>query len=66
MIAKHLFPADGQYTIKITPISKGNMGNTNPFGEIKGEKLELLLDGERLKLFDWDTERARADGTSRI
>ncbi len=63
MMTKHLFPADGQYTIKITPISKGNMGNTNPFGEIKGEKLELLLDGERLKLFDWDTERARADGT---
>jgi hypothetical protein len=63
MMVKHLFPADGEYTIKITPISKGNMGNTNPFGEIKGEKLELLLDGERLKLFDWDTERLRADGT---
>ncbi len=63
MMVKHLFPADGEYTIKITPISKGNMGNTNPFGEIKGEKLELLVDGERLKLFDWDTERARADGT---
>jgi hypothetical protein len=63
MMVKHLFPADGQYSIKITPISKGNMGNTNPFGEIKGEKLELLLDGERLKLFDWDTERARPDGT---
>jgi hypothetical protein len=63
MMVRHLFPADGTYSIKITPISKGNMGNTNPFGEIKGEKLELLLDGERLKLFDWDTERARADGT---
>jgi hypothetical protein len=63
MMVKHLFPADGEYTIKITPISKGNMGNTNPFGEIKGEKLELLLDGERLKLFDWDTERLRSDGT---
>src|SRR5712692_3918284 len=63
MVEKHLFPADGQYSIKITPISHGNMGNTNPFGDIKGEKLELLLDGERLKLFDWDTERARSDGT---
>ncbi len=63
MMVKHLFPTDGTYSIKITPISKGNMGNTNPFGEIKGEKLELLLDGERLKLSDWDSERARADGT---
>jgi mono/diheme cytochrome c family protein len=58
MIVKYEFPADGDYAIKITPISKGNMGNTNPFGEIRGEKLEFLLDGERLKLFDWDTGRA--------
>src|SRR5580693_3817429 len=57
MIVKYEFPADGDYTIKITPISKGNMGNTNPFGEIRGEKLEFLLDGERLKLFNWDTDR---------
>jgi len=63
MIVKHEFPADGDYAVKITPISKGNMGDTNPFGEITGEKLELLLDGERLKLFEWDRERLREDGT---
>jgi hypothetical protein len=63
LIVKHEFPADGDYAIKITPISKGNMGNTGPFGEITGEKLEVLLDGNRLKLFEWDKERARADGT---
>jgi hypothetical protein len=63
MLISYEFPADGEYSVKITPISKGNMGNTNPFGEIPGEKLELLLDGERLKLFEWDRERARADGT---
>jgi hypothetical protein len=63
LIAKHEFPADGDYAIKITPISKGNMGDTNPFGEITGEKLEVLMDGNRLKLFDWDKERARPDGT---
>ena len=34
MIVKYEFPAEGDYAIKITPISKGNMGNTNPFGEI--------------------------------
>jgi len=43
IIAEHEFPADGEYSFKITPISKGNMGNTNPFGEIPGEKLELLV-----------------------
>jgi mono/diheme cytochrome c family protein len=63
MIVKHEFPADGEYAIKITPISKGNMGDTSPFGEITGEKLEFLLDGERLKQFSWDTDRLREDGT---
>lgn len=63
LIVEHEFPADGTYKMKITPISKGNMGNTNPFGEIPGEKLEVLLDGERLKLFNWDSDRERPDGT---
>jgi mono/diheme cytochrome c family protein len=63
LIAKYEFPADGDYSIKITPISKGNMGDTNPFGEIVGEKLEFLLDGQRLKLFDWDKDRVKSDGT---
>jgi mono/diheme cytochrome c family protein len=63
MLVKYEFPAEGDYAIKITPISKGNMGSSNPFGEIRNEKLEFLLDGERLKLFNWDTERQRPDGT---
>ena len=63
MLAQHEFPADGEYTVKISPISKGNMGNTNPFGEIPGEKMELLLDGERLHVWEWDRDRERADGT---
>jgi len=66
MIVKHEFPADGEYAIKITPISKGNMGDTSPFGEITGEHLEFLLDGQRVKLFDWDKDRAREDGTFNI
>jgi len=66
MIVQHEFPADGEYAIKVTPISKGNMGDTNPFGEITGEKLEFLLDGHRMKLFDWDKERAREDGTFNV
>jgi len=63
MLVKYEFPADGEYAIKITPISKGNMGDTNPFGEIQGEKLEFLVDGQRLKVFDWDKERTKVDGT---
>jgi Protein of unknown function (DUF1592)/Protein of unknown function (DUF1588)/Protein of unknown function (DUF1587)/Protein of unknown function (DUF1585)/Protein of unknown function (DUF1595)/Cytochrome C oxidase, cbb3-type, subunit III len=62
IIVKHLFPADGDYSLQVTPISKGNMGNNNPFGEIRNEKLEFLLDGERLKLFDWDKDYGRRDG----
>ncbi len=38
MLVKHEFPADGEYAFKITPINKGNMGNTNPFGEIPRRK----------------------------
>ena len=33
------------------------MGQANdPFGQIKGEQLEVTIDGERVKLFDWDKE----------
>ena len=66
MIVHHEFPADGDYAIKITPISKGNMGDTSPFGEINGEHLEFLIDGQRVKLFDWDKDRAREDGTLNV
>jgi mono/diheme cytochrome c family protein len=66
LMVDHNFPADGEYSMKITPISKGNMGDTSPFGEITGEKMEFLLDGHRVKLFDWDKERAREDGTFNV
>ena len=52
----HIFPADGDYTIRIFAVTLGNMGNFRPFGEVRGEQLEVLLDGERVALFDWDTE----------
>src|SRR5690606_26687662 len=32
------------------------MGNFRPFGEVRGEQLEVSLDGERIALFDWDEE----------
>ena len=34
-------------------------------GGIKGEQLEVLVDGERVKLFDWDKEIANTTGNGR-
>src|SRR4051812_43510011 len=53
MLVKHEFPADGEYVIMIQGIA-GYFKNL--LGQIKGEKLEVTIDGERVKLFDWDKE----------
>lgn len=55
-LVRHNFPVDGEYAIKVFSVKKGNMGGSGTFGDIRGEKLEISLDGERLGLFDWDTE----------
>src|SRR5690606_20480244 len=52
----HNFPADGEYTFKTFAITLGNMGNDRPFGEVRGEKLQVLVDGQLVKVFDWDKE----------
>jgi hypothetical protein len=52
MLIKHVFPADGDYTVTVTPIFGDNMSPTG-FGSVPCEKLEVLLDGERLDLLDW-------------
>ena len=52
----HNFPVDGEYTFKTFAITLGNMGSDRPFGDIRGEKLEVLVDGELRHVFDWDTE----------
>ena len=52
MLVPHEFPADGEYTVTVTPIFGDNMSPTG-FGSIPCEKLEVLLDGERLQLLDW-------------
>ena len=54
ILIEHVFPADGKYTIKVFSVNLGNMGNFRPFGEVRGEKLEVLVDGERVDLVDWD------------
>lgn len=52
----HNFAVDGDYLFKTFAITLGNMGSDRPFGEIRGEQLEVLVDGELVKTFDWDSE----------
>jgi hypothetical protein len=61
MKIEHEFPADGEYGFSVYPINKGNMDLNTAFGDIRGEKLDLLIDGERVKLFDWDKDVARGN-----
>jgi mono/diheme cytochrome c family protein len=61
LLVHHQFPSDGEYVLKVVPVNKGNMGSNTAFGEVRGEKLEVLLDGERLQLLDWDQEVARGE-----
>jgi hypothetical protein len=59
LLVRHQFPATGEYAIKVVPVNKGNMGSNTAFGEVRGEKLDVLLDGARVQLLDWDTSVAR-------
>ena len=52
MLVPHVFPSDGEYTLTVTPIFGDNMSPTG-FGSVPCEKLEILLDGERLAVLDW-------------
>src|SRR5215472_6057110 len=52
MLIPHVFPSDGEYQLTITPIFGDNMSPTG-FGSVPCEKLEVLLDGERIQLLDW-------------
>src|SRR6185436_20249814 len=60
MLIEHEFPADGEYFFTV----KGMTGYfTAVLGNVKGEKLEVTIDGERAYLYDWDSEIARTEGT---
>ena len=62
MLIKYQFPADGEYTFKV----KGVTGYfQRVLGGIKGEQLEVTVDGERVKLFDWDKEIQNTTGNGR-
>ena len=62
ILIQYQFPADGEYTFKV----KGVTGYFQAvLGGIKGEQLEVAVDGERVKLFDWDREIANTTGNGR-
>jgi Protein of unknown function (DUF1592)/Protein of unknown function (DUF1588)/Protein of unknown function (DUF1587)/Protein of unknown function (DUF1585)/Protein of unknown function (DUF1595) len=53
MLIKHEFPTDADYVFKILPVGGYEK---KVLGGIKGEQLEVTIDGERVRLFDWDKE----------
>ena len=62
ILIKYQFPADGEYTFKV----KGVTGYFQAvLGGVKGEKLEVTVDGERVKLFDWDKEISNTTGNGK-
>ena len=62
ILISHTFPADGEYSFKV----KGVTGYFQAvLGGVTGEQLEVTIDGERVKLFDWDREIANTTGNGR-
>jgi hypothetical protein len=62
ILIKYQFPVDGEYTFKV----KGVTGYFQAvLGGVKGEQLEVTVDGERVKLFDWDKEISNTTGNGR-
>jgi len=59
MLIEHEFPADGEYVFTV----KGMTGYfTRVLGNVAGEQLEIIVDGERAYVFDWDDEIAGTEG----
>ncbi len=59
MLIEHEFPADGDYVFTV----KGMTGYfTAVLGNVKGEKLEVTIDGARVYLYDWDKEIGKEEG----
>ena len=64
MLVPHVFPSDGEYTLTVTPIFGDNMSPTG-FGSVPCERLEMLLDGERLELHELAGRRPQDAGQLR-
>jgi hypothetical protein len=59
MLIEHEFPADGNYVFTV----KGMTGYfTAVLGNVRGEQLEVTIDGARVYLYDWDKEIGSQEG----
>jgi hypothetical protein len=59
MLIEHEFPSDGEFVFTV----KGMTGYfTRVLGNVTNEQLEVTVDGERVYLFDWDTEIGNKEG----
>lgn len=59
LLIEHEFPADGEYVFTV----KGMTGYfTAVLGNVRGEQLEVTIDGERVYLYDWDEEIGKMEG----
>jgi mono/diheme cytochrome c family protein len=62
ILIKHQFPADGEYSFKV----KGVTGYFQAvLGGVKGEKLEVTVDGDRVHVFDWDKDISNTTGNGK-
>src|SRR5690349_8236863 len=62
ILIKYQFPTDGEYTFKV----KGVTGYFQAvLGGVKGEQLEVTVDGERMRLCAWDKEVSNTTGNGR-
>ena len=59
LLIEYNFPSDGKYVFTV----KGMTGYfTRVLGNVKGEQLEVTIDGERVYLYDWDEEIGDKEG----
>jgi mono/diheme cytochrome c family protein len=62
ILIKHQFPVDGEYSFNV----KGITGYfTRVLGQITGEQLEVLVDGELVKVFDWEKDIKNTTGNGK-
>ena len=63
LVVRHYFPVDGIYAFNWTPV-RSNAGGMH--GDGNGEQLQLSVDGERLKVWNAQTEAPRNGSDTRF
>jgi len=62
ILIKYQFPVDGDYSFKV----KGVTGYFQAvLGGVKGEQLEVLIDGQKVHQFDWDRDISNTTGNGK-